>query len=197
MGAQLKEDYVSVAEFWAMEEKSEVRHEYLNGRVYAMAGGTPIHSKIIFKLSIAIGVRLRGNPCSGSNSDQLVKIERSGLRTYPDVLVSYPPERYDENEPNALLNPRLIVEVFSPSTQNYDRREKWAHYRQIPELRDYLLVSSDRVHVEHFTRNAQDQWVLWTGIERDEVLTVPDLSLEIPLDEIYEGLELPSGLTRL
>jgi len=197
MGAQLQEDYISVAQFWEMEEKSDIRHEYLNGRVYAMAGGTPNHATVIFNFSVAIGIRLRGNPCSGSSNDQLVKIERSGLRTYPDVLVACPPKRFDEDEPNALLNPRLIVEVASPSTQNYDRREKWAHYRQISELRDYLLVSSDRVHVEHFTLNEQNQWILWTGIEREDILGVPELGLEIPLDEIYEGLDLPSGLTWL
>ena len=116
MGAQLQESYISVAEFWQMEAVSDVRHEYLNGRVYAMAGGTPAHAKIIFNLSVAIGSQLRGNPCSGSSSDQLVKIERSGLRTYPDILVSCPPQRFDADEPNALLNPSLIVEVLSPST---------------------------------------------------------------------------------
>ncbi len=197
MGAQLQEDYISVAQFWEMEAVSDVRHEYLNGRVYAMAGGTPNHSKIIFAFSGAIGIRLRGNPCSGSNSDQLVKIARSGLRTYSDILVSCPPEQFDEDEPNALLNPRLIVEVLSPSTQNYDRTEKWEHLRQIPALRDYVLVSSDRVRVEHLHRNEQYQWILWTGIERDSVLSVPDLGLEIPLDEIYEELDLPSGLMRI
>ncbi len=180
-----------------MEAASDVRHEYLNGRVYAMAGGTPTHSKIIFAFSTAIGVRLRGNPCSGSNSDQLVKIERTGLRTYPNILVSCPPEEYDAEEPNALLNPVLIVEVASPSTQNYDRTEKWDSYRRIPALRDYILVSSERVRVEHLHRNERDEWILWTGIELDSVLRVPDLGIEIPLDEIYEGLDLPSGLTRV
>lgn len=196
MGAQLKEEYISVAQFWEMEEKSLVRHEYLNGRVYAMAGGTPNHAKIIFNICGAIHAGLRGSPCSGSSSDQLVKIERSGLRTYPDVLVSCPPQRFDANEPNALLNPSLLVEVLSPSTQNYDRTEKWEHYRQIPELRDYLLVSSERVRAEHLHRDERDQWVLQTAIERTDVLRVPTLGLEIPLEEIYEGLELPAGLTR-
>lgn len=180
-----------------MEEKSDVRHEYLNGHVYAMAGGAPNHSSVIFSLSTAIGSRLRGNPCRGSNSDQLVKIERSGLRTYPDILVSCPPRRFDADEPNALLSPCLIVEVSSPSTERYDRAEKWEHYRQILGLRDYLLVSSERVRVEHLSRNERDEWVLWTGIERDSMLRVPSLELEIPLDEIYEGLDLPSGLTRI
>ncbi|HEX9995979.1 MAG TPA: Uma2 family endonuclease [Abditibacterium sp.] len=197
MGAQLQEEPISVAEFWEMEAVSDVRHEYLNGRVYAMAGGTPEHAKIIFNLSVAIGSRLRGNPCSGSSSDQLVKIERSGLRTYPDILVSCPPQRFDADEPNALLNPSLIVEVLSPSTQNYDRAEKWEHYRQILELRDYILVSSDRVRVEHLRRDEQNQWILQTAIERSDVLRVPSLGLEIPLDEIYEGLDLPSGFTRI
>ncbi|PQV64080.1 Endonuclease, Uma2 family (restriction endonuclease fold) [Abditibacterium utsteinense] len=197
MGAQLKEEFISVAQFWEMEENSDVRHEYLNGRVYAMAGGTPNHAKIIFNISVAIGSRLRGKPCSGSSSDQLVKIERSGLRTYPNVLVSCPPQRFDADEPNALLNPVLLVEVLSPSTQSYDRAEKWEHYRQIPELRDYLLISSERVRVEHLHRNEQNQWILWTAIERDDVLRVPDLELEIPLDEIYENIELPEGLTRI
>ena len=197
MGAQLKEEFISVAEFWEMEEKSEVRHEYFNGRVTVIQGGEPNRAKIIFNISGAIGARLRGNPCSGSSSDQLVKIERSGLRTYPDVLVSCPPQRFDADEPNALLNPSLIVEVLSPSTQSYDRAEKWEHYRQIPELRDYLLVSSERVRVEHLSRNEQNQWILQTAIERNDTLNVPHLGLEIPLDEIYEGIEVPAGLTRI
>lgn len=197
MSAQRQETYLSVAQFWEMEAASDIRHEYLNGHVYAMAGGTPNHSRVIFALSTAIGSRLLGKPCRGSNSDQLVKIERSGLRTYPDILVSCPPRRFDEDEPNALLSPRLIVEVSSPSTERYDRTEKWEHYRQIPELRDYILVSSERVRVEHLSRNERDEWILWTGIERDAVLRVADLEMEIPLDEIYEGLDLPSGLTRI
>ncbi|HEX8463894.1 MAG TPA: Uma2 family endonuclease [Abditibacterium sp.] len=197
MSAQIQEDYISVAQFWEMEALSDVRHEYLNGRVYAMAGGTPAHARVIFNLSGAIHAALRGHPCWGSSSDQLVKIERSGLRTYPDILISCPPERFDADEPNALLSPSLIVEVLSPSTQNYDRTEKWEHYRQIPELRDYLLVSSDRVRVEHLHRDEQDQWILWTGIERTSVLRVPALNLEIPLDEVYEGIEVPAGLTRI
>lgn len=197
MSAQIKEEYISIAQFWEMETASDIRHEYLNGRIYAMAGGTPNHSSVIFNLSGAIYARLRGHPCSGSNSDQLVKIARSGLRTYPDISVACPPKEFDADEPNALLNPVLIVEVLSPSTQNYDRTEKWEHYRRIPTLRDYLLVSSERVRVEHLHRNEQNQWILWTGIERDEILNVAELNLEIPLDEIYEGLELPSGLTRI
>lgn len=179
-----------------MEEESEVRHEYFDGRVFSIQGGAPERANLIVNLCGAIGSGLRGTNFSGSTC-QLIKIARSGLRTYPDILVSCPPEEYDEDEPNALLNPVLIVEVSSPSPQNYDRTEKRDSYRRIPALRDYVLVSSERVRVEHLHRNERDEWILWTGIELDSMLRVPELGLEIPLDEIYEGLELLSGLTRI
>ena len=163
MGAQLQEEYVTVAEYLEREDSSVTKHEYLHGRIYAMAGGTRAHARIIHNLSSEIHARLKGHPCSGTSSDQRVKIEHSGLITYSDILVSCPPERVDSEDINALLNPVLLGEVFSPSTETYDRTARWDHYRQIPELRDYLLISAAFVRIEHLHLSSEGQWNVWSG----------------------------------
>ena len=195
MNAALQPKSISVAEYLKREETSVEKHEWFNGEVFAMAGGTPQHADIIANINGAFWSRLRGHRCRGSSSDQRVTIESSGLRTYPDFLVKCPPERFDPQDTNALLNPHLIVEVSSPSTENYDRTTKFDNYKTIPELENVLFVSSQAVRIEHFRRVQNGEWIVWTGLNRSDVLHLPDLNLTIEIGEFYEGLELPEGLS--
>ena len=183
---------ISEEEYVRLEEKSARKHEYLDGRVYAMAGGTPAHSAVGTNITIALGSRLRGESCRPFNSDLRVKVEATGLRTYPDVTVVCPPERYDELDPNSLLNPTVIFEVLSPSTEQYDRTDKFDALKQIPSLRDYVLVSPERV--EHLRPGEGGEWILESYTQRSQVLALASVGVEVPLDEIYDRLEVPEGL---
>lgn len=186
-------NHVTLPEYLALEEKSEIKHEYHAGQVRAMAGGSPRHAQIGFNLAVAVGKRLQGKPCRGASSDQRIRVETADRALYPDLVVACPPEKYSENDPHALVNPVLIIEVLSPKTQEYDRTEKFDFYAQIPELQHYILVSQERVLVEHFQR-APDGWLLRRFNRREDVIVLADLEIEVPLSEIYDGLDVPSGL---
>jgi Uma2 family endonuclease len=191
------ESHISLQEYLAAEEKSDVRHEYWAGRVYAMAGSSRQHAQVAFNFSGSLYMRLRGKRCRGASNDQRVRIEATDVIVYPDVSVVCLPERYSEVDPNALLNPALIVEVLSPSTERHDRNEKFEHYSLIPELRDYILVSQERIFVEHFQRADDGAWILRRYNRREDILKLENIEIEVPLEEIYDGLDLPSGLVKI
>jgi len=142
-------------EYLALEELSNVKHEYLDGEIHAMAGGTPEHGAIAARVIAALVERLRGSGCTTYSSDVRVRVAATGLLTYPDVsVVCGEPER-DPVDPNALANPVLLVEVLSPSTAAYDRGEKLAHYRRIPSLREVVLVAHDEEAAELWRRSGE------------------------------------------
>ncbi|MDQ3815565.1 MAG: Uma2 family endonuclease [Armatimonadota bacterium] len=194
MRATVEDHFITEEEYCELEEKSPVKHEYYQGRVYAMAGASPQHCLIAFNVVTAVGSRLRGRPCRGASSDQRVKIEATGLKTYPDTLIVCPPERYDERDPYSLLNPRVIIEVLSPTTERYDRTDKFDQYKQIPSLTDYILIAQDRVRVEHYHCGTEDLWTVRSYNQREQSLTLPDIGIDLPLEEIYDRLNLPAGL---
>ncbi len=192
--ARRHEEHYTLEEYLAMEEASPTRHEYHAGVIYAMAGGSVPHAQITFNVCGTLFNLLKGKRCRGGSSDQRIRIEAANVSLYPDAIVVCPPEQTAQNDPHALVNPALIVEVLSPSSENYNRNEKFELYAQIAELRDYLLVSQDRVLVEHFQRAENDGWLLRRFNRREDILRLDNLEIEVPVDEIYEGLDLPSGL---
>ena len=159
-----------------------------------MSGGTPRHADVIHNISGAFYNALRGHRCRGSSSEQRVYVEATGISTYLDFLIKCPPERYAEQDANALVNPALIVEVLSPSSASYDRGDKFLHYTQIPELRDYIFVAQDRVHVEHFSRSGND-WLLRRYFQREHKMQLDNLEIKIALSAIYDGINVPPGLS--
>lgn len=191
---EITEELVTLDEYLAAEETALEKHEYWAGRVFTMSGGTPRHADLIANVTIALGSRLRGHRCRGSSSDQRIRIEETDVEFYPDFVVKCPPEKYSDLDRHALINPVLVVEVLSPGTEKSDRAEKFEQYSLIPELRDYILVSQDRIAVEHFRRSNGEEWILRRYASRDDKLALSNLDIEVPLDEIYEGLELPNSL---
>lgn len=176
-----REDYLQ------METQSGEKHEFLQGQAYAMAGGTFNHARVAGNLFASLRQLLRGKPCQPMNSDMRVHTP-SGLDTYPDVSVYCgQPELGDKQ--TTLLNPILLVEVLSPSTREYDRSSKFAHYRSIPGLQDYLLVDPEAVSVEHFHCLKRDEWLLRVYSERDDVLVLDALGISLPLSEFYDLAE--------
>lgn len=196
MSAQHQLETWTEAEYWALEERSEVKHEWINGQPYAMAGGTFNHTTICTNLASSLKARLRGKPCRARSSEQKVKSEKSGNTFYPDAVVFCPPSRFVGKGQHTLCTPSVIFEVLSPSTAANDRGDKFTAYRQIESLTDYVLIEPERVFVDHYRRTPEG-WLLRNYTRRDDALQFPDLDIELSLDEIYEELDVPEALLLL
>jgi len=147
-------------EYVAHDDASSTKHEYLEGQIYAMAGGTPEHSAMIGALAARLAEGLRGGPCRLHSSDLRVRVRATGLTTYPDLTVVCGAWERDTDDPNTITNPALVVEVLSPSTERYDRTEKLTHYQRIPSLRACILLAHDRREMEvHARPVGGEPWV--------------------------------------
>jgi Uma2 family endonuclease len=180
----------SIEEWHRLEEETGRKCEYLNGEIFAMAGGSPAHNRLAANFSGIVGASLFGSDCGGFSSDQCVRIEATGLNTYPDYTVVCGDEHYAEDDPRALLNLTLVVEVLSSSTERYDRGEKSRQYRLIPSLREYVFVRQDRPHVEVYTRQKGGSWRLREAEGPDAVIRLESVGCDIPLARLYERVEL-------
>lgn len=175
------DDYLSV------EQESDTRHEFLDGEVHAMAGGTPRHATVKMNVTLALGIPLQGSPCRPYDSDLKIRVPETGLATYPDLAVVCGPLELDARDHNAVTNPVLLVEVLSRATEAWDRGEKFAHYRKLPSLKHYLLVSQHRPLVEHHTRQADGSWRM-VELGPGETLLIEDLGVSVPIDAVYRDL---------
>ncbi|HEX8464975.1 MAG TPA: Uma2 family endonuclease [Abditibacterium sp.] len=194
MSAQKQLNYISEDQYREGEEISLEKHEWFAGEVYAMAGGTFNHTTICSNVGRFLGNRLAGRRCKARNGEQRVKVEATGLNTYPDAVIFCPPSRFEGTGDSTLLTPTVIFEVLSQSTQNYDRTRKFDAYKLIETLTDYVLVEQDALRVEHFRRTSQG-WLHVTLTEREAVLQLENVEIELPLNEIYEELEFGASET--
>lgn len=179
----LAAQHSTYAEFLELEASSEQRYEFVDGLVYAMAGGTPEHSRLAAALIAELRVALSQKGCAVYTSDLKIRIEATNRSTYADVVVICGPERTADIDPNAVINPTVIVEVISPSTEASDRGEKWRHYQRLESLREYVLVSQGEPYVEVFRREG-DEWVLRTATA-GQMLELPSQGVQIAVDDIY------------
>ena len=175
---------MTYAECLAAEAVAEVRHEFLNGEVWAMAGGTPSHGALAISMTLALGAALRGKPCRGYSSDVRVRIPDTGLSTYPDLSVVCGELETAPDDKDAITNPIVLVEVLSDSTEAYDRGAKWAHYRRIPSLREYVLVSQGEPRVEVFRRIEGGRWELLEA-RPGESIELASLGVQLDVAAIY------------
>ena len=176
---------MTYADYLAAEAASDIRHEYLRGEVYAMAGGTPSHARLAMAIGVALSNGLSGRPCSVFGSDLRVRIPATDLSTYPDITVVCGKLEHDEVDPDAAINPILIVEVLSDSTEAYDRGQKFSHYRQLPSLREYVLVSQHEPRLEAYYKNSEGAWVL-DEAGPGQVLTLRSLAgVRLEVDGVY------------
>ncbi len=191
MSAQPKLESWTEQEYWDYEEKSLVKHEFINGQLYAIAGGTETHADICGNIFTAAKNRLRGKRCKAVNSELKVKVEATGDSFYPDAMIHCPPARFEGKGNHTLLTPSVLFEVLSPSTKAFDQEAKLLFYQKIETLTDYVLVDAERICVEHFSRdNASEDWRWRLYTKRSERVRFPKLQLELPLEEIYEELEM-------
>lgn len=181
---------VSADEYIEHERRSDTKHELIHGEIVAMAGASPQHNAIASNIGRALGNLLADRRCLVFGSDQRVHVEATDLFTYPGITVACDGLRFHPKYSDTLLNPGLIVEVLSDSTEAYDRGAKFAHYRTIPSLQEYVLVSQHEHKVEHYRRLDSGQWVL-TDYEGDDASVVlPTLGCALPLAAIYDKLDM-------
>ena len=182
-------DRITEAEYLVRERAAEYRSEYLDGYVRAMTGASRPHNLMTVNVSGELRQQLRRRPCEVYATDMRVKVATAGLYTYPDVVVVCGRPVFEDAQTDTLLNPIVIVEVLSPSTEAYDRGEKFAHYGRMDSLREYVLVAQDRVRVEHYLRKRK-RWILTALGEPDALLELPSIGCTLGLRDIYERIEL-------
>ena len=195
MATSAAQTYLTPEEYIALERKalpdSEiVRSEYLNGEIIAMSGASFAHNLITYNISGELRTRLRGSGCLAFANEMRVSIPSANSYFYPDVSVVCEEPRFEDNVFDTLLNPIVVVEVLSPSTEAYDRGDKFAHYRQLESLQEYILVSQDKVRIDHYVRHTA-QWILTDFQELDQHLPLTSIQCELPLQEIYESVRFP------
>jgi Uma2 family endonuclease len=186
---------VDEAEYLRLERQVEFKSEYFDGEMFAMAGGTRAHSLIAINLAAELRNRLKSTDCVTYNADLRIKVAATGLLTYPDISVVCGEQRFLDEEEDTLLNPGVLIEVLSDSTEAYDRGKKFEHYRQIPTCREYLLVSQKEPRIEQFVRQPNGEWTLKEAAGLDAEITLPSLGIVLRLAEVFAKVQFaPSGL---
>jgi len=175
---------LTIQEYLAFERQSETRNEYLDGEIFAMTGASRSHNLIAGNIFREIGNQLRRRPCEVYSEAMRVRTP-SGLLTYPDVVVVCGERRFDDTHFDTLLNPTLLVEVLSPSTEAYDRRTKALQYRSIPSLAEYVLVAQDQILIEQYSRQG-NEWRQQDLTDLEQLLEMPSIDCTFLLDDIYE-----------
>lgn len=176
-------------EFLAFERESDLKHQFFEGEVFAMSGGTPAHSRIASNFMITLGNRLWGKACQPYNSDLRIKVALTGLITYPALSVICGPLEFAADTNDTVVNPTLLVEVLSDSTEAFDRGRKFHHYQRIPSLREYVLVSQHEPRMERFVRGAAGEWT-WREAEGMEAsLALPSVDVTLALADVFAQVE--------
>jgi len=182
-------------EYLAFERSHAERHEYFAGEMFAMGGASERHNLIVTNVVGELRSQLKARPCRTYANDMRVKVAQTGLYTYPDIVVVCGEARFDDEQRDTLLNPTVLVEVLSKSTEAYDRGEKFAHFRKLPSLAEYLLIAQDTVHVEHYVRQPDHQWLLSETDHLDGRVPLPAIGCELALAEIYDKVDLAHTAT--
>ena len=186
--------YFSPEEYLAFERGTDARHEYLDGHVYAMAGESIEYSRICVNVTGELRAHLKGKPCEVLSPNMKVVTTPSGLFSYPDVVVICGEPRFYDERRDILTNPTVVFEVLSPSTEAYDRGEKFLRYRtQTETLREYVLVSQHRPLVEHYVRQLDGSWSYSSAGDLPETIDLPSIDCRLPLSEIYDRIVFPAG----
>ena len=178
--------YYTETDYLTFEEGSETKNEYFDGQIYAMAGASAKHSVITVNILSELRTQLRKKNCTVYGSDMRIKVNETGLYTYPDISVACEDRKLIGDKTNTLLNPVVIVEVLSDSTESYDRGAKFEHYRQLSSLKEYVLVSQNDKKLEKFSRNSNGKWELSETTNEVTELDLPSIGCKLSIDEIYE-----------
>jgi Uma2 family endonuclease len=182
---------VTAEEYLALDRAAELRSEFLDGEIIAMSGGSVRHSRLQMNLGFEIRTALKGTACEAFNSDLRVRVS-SRMYTYPDLSVVCGELMLADGRQDVLLNPGVVFEVLSPSTEYYDRGLKFQRYREVESLQDYILVAQDEIRIEHYTRCDANTWTLRDYLHAEDILTIASVGVSVPLAAIYERIEFPA-----
>jgi Uma2 family endonuclease len=189
-----KKNKISREEYLASESVSETRNEYFDGEMFAMAGASREHNQIAGNIVRVLGNQLLEKPCSVFSSDMKVKIQPIGKYSYPDIVVVCEKEKYEDENNDVLLNPVVIIEILSHSTEAYHRGDKFAHYQLLDSLAEYILVSQYVCRVEKFARRDDETWIYSTYQSMEDVAGIEAVKCELPLSELYRKVNFISNL---
>jgi len=180
-------------EYLAIERDLEQKHEFYRGEMFAMSGATVAHNIITVNLTASLHTQLKGRDCQVFANDMRVQIQPTGLYTYPDAIGTCEQPQFEDDQFDTLLNPQVIFEVLSDSTEKYDRGKKFEHYRQIESLREYILVAQDHPQIERFARQQDRHWLLDEASGLDAMLHLPTIDCTLKLADIYAKVQFPQA----
>ncbi len=193
MALQTRPDY-SFEDYLAVERDSvDEKHEFVAGHVYAMTGASYNHNLIVVNLTIELGAQLKGRPCAVLNNDMRLRIEAADACKYPDIVALCDEPRFHDGRRDVLMNPALVIEVLSPSTEAYDRGGKFAIYRTLPSLHEYVLIAQDCFSVEVFTRQGDNRWLLSAFNQPDDEILFESIQCRVRLGDIYQKVRFESS----
>ena len=173
-------------EYLELERKAETKSEYLNGEIFPMPGVSRAHSLIVKNLTIELGTQFMDRPCEQHGPDMRVKIPASGLYTYPDIAALCGEPKFEDRQVDTLLNPQLIIEVLSDSTESYDRGRKFAHYRRIESLMEYVLVSQSECRIEQYLRQDHGKWLYAETTDPNASVELTSVTCRLLLSRVYQ-----------
>ncbi len=178
--------YITPEEYLAFERECiDQKHEYFDGEIFAMSGASFRHTLISSAITGMFYNQFQGRDCNAVSSDLRVKIPKTGLYTYPDIVVVCGEPEFEDQVFDTLLNPVVIIEILSKSTENYDRGKKFENYRKIKSLQEYLLVSQEEIHVEHYQRQDNNSWTFKEYALPEEKITLSSINAQLTLADIY------------
>ncbi len=188
--AQRKTKFSTSEEYLEFERKAETRHEFVDGELYAMAGESLSHSQICINLAGEVRAKFKGKPCQALSPNMKVRAEGKGMFAYPDLTIVCGKPLFHDRQKDVLLNPKVIIEVLSPSTQRYDQTKKFFRYRkELPSLTDYVLIYQDTPFIEHHEKQPDGRWTHNAADGIDDVLQIASIEIELSLREIYDRVE--------
>lgn len=176
------------SEYLELERNADFKSEYYNGEIFAMAGATLIHNKIVSNLIFLFNQFLKDKPCDVYPSDLRLRVEKSGLYTYPDITIVCGKTELLDNKFDTLKNPTILIEVLSDSTEKYDRGQKFSFYREIPSLKEYILVSSKTVKIEKFKR-LEDGNYLYIESNEHQPFPIDSIKMNLNLEDVYNKID--------
>lgn len=182
--------HLTPEEYLTIERQTEVRSEYFDGEMFLMAGANERHNLIVSNIVGELRSQFKNRPCKVYPRDMRVRIPATTLYTYPDVIAICDKPQFEDEHNDTLLNPNVIIEVLSDSTEAYDRGRKFEHYRTLESLSDYLLVVQDTHRIEHFTRQTDGRWLLSISHTLEDVVEIESVGCRLILAEVYDKVEL-------
>jgi len=180
-------------EYLAIERDLEQKHEFYRGEMFAMSGASIAHNIITVNLTASLHAQLKDRDCNVFANDMRVQIQSTGLYTYPDAIVTCEQPQFEDDQFDTLLNPQVIFEVLSDSTEKYDRGKKFEHYRQIESLQEYILIAQDHPQIERFSRQQDRHWLLDEASGLDAMLHLPTVDCTLKLAEVYAKVQFPQA----